>query len=345
MDHQSPNSISSIGDIRYRQISDYDIPVLLNQLFDLSQFRNITSGENNDNDKTVASNLEYWNAIKEREINQGQVISFKNFQLTEWIPYSSGQFYTYDALQARVEAENYASEEHNEFTPMGKISMIKGGIGCVRLQPKIILNQKYNILGISSTGVIHEGIPTIINDKLYLNHINNIKENGSILCDLVGRIVLMPSNELIYGNRIPKLCVEIMEVSNIRKSSTPPVATIAIAYRTNSELNFSWTYKTVKPDKKDDNIKRGCEWLKNYIDRYSKDGETSKVFSDFDEHIDWFDDLDLKLKNITKNQNIDTEFLKLLIEQKPIHTNGHIIIGDGNIIIENNTSPNIQINQ
>lgn len=337
------STLRRIGNVSYRKISKYEFPHILKQLFDLLEYKNILFSDLDNARKTIVSNLEYWNAVHSRELRQGQHIILKNFTLTEWIPSSSGLYFTKDAQQARFEAKNYANIEYGEYSPMGKISMVKGGIGSIRLQPKIILDRKYNILGASSNGVTHEGIPIIINDLIFNEHIDQIKEYGSILGDFHGRIVLVPSNKIIYGNRIPKLCIELYRIKNLNKTKIPIEATVALAYRTDLSLDLSWTYKTMTPDKEDRSLQEASEWLLKYINRHSAEGAKSIVFSDYDEHVSWFQDIDFTSQAVFENKGINTELLIKYIEENNVNLGDNVIIGNGNIVISDVSNTDIQI--
>jgi hypothetical protein len=51
-----------------------------------------------------------------------------------------------------------------EYLPLGKLEMILGGVGSLRLASRPNGNKTIHILGLSSNGVSHEGIPVTVSD-------------------------------------------------------------------------------------------------------------------------------------------------------------------------------------
>src|SRR5262245_5545917 len=143
-------------------------------------------------DRAFNTNEDLWANVIAEKIRANTVVELQDFVLTEWIPRSPGTFHTHSAAEARQEAWHYCSPEkiiHPArrgthpishlalerayrapgtvvFSPEGKLSMIEGGIGCVRLQPVQLRDGQFWLLGATSSGVAHEGLIVALNNEL-----------------------------------------------------------------------------------------------------------------------------------------------------------------------------------
>src|SRR5258707_281069 len=94
-------------------------------------------------------------------------VSLKGFALTEWVPFAPGRYYTSQAIHDREFALQFVSRERDEYTPNGKISMVRGGIGTIRLAGKELAGHATYFLGASSSGITHQGIPIALTSDDY----------------------------------------------------------------------------------------------------------------------------------------------------------------------------------
>lgn len=333
--------------VNYENIPEKDLRLIFKQLFDLRLFKTIDSKNTDSPDKEIYSNRGFWNAVSSRDLISGQLVKLKGFMIIEWIPFSPGLYFTDVARIAREEAENYVNDRHGEYTPLGKFNMINGGLGSLRLRPQKINGKSQHILGATTTGISHQGLPLLMNDELYNKYIDQIKSNRTADSEIIGRIRFMPEEKIIkiqYPTGMPNYCVEVEEIINKKDAYEDVYLSIAISYRTNNELKPSWTYAMVESDRAEQNIVTACNWLHEYMYRYSEQGQDPKIMNNFDEHMRWFR-ADFELKSIIENKEINTKLLIEYLEANNISLGENVIIGNGNIVINNVKNSTIDINK
>jgi hypothetical protein len=201
------------------------------------------------NDKRYRTNDDFWRDVISETLRANTIIEFDEFELTEWIPWSPGAFHTEQAKAARQEAWNYrrpnldavfpaaarktlrakpevavrSDPESNfdgvVFEPQGKLSMIQGGVGCVRLQPvELRSRREFWLMGATSSSVVHEGILVALNDDLYDKFGDDISRGGLHCEEIVGRLRFVRDlDQLVYRTGIPKLYVEVDKVKVAKK--------------------------------------------------------------------------------------------------------------------------------
>jgi hypothetical protein len=105
--------------------------------------------------RTYDRNEDVWRDILQWQISAGMDITLKDFHVTDWFPRAPGLYFTTQARDARDEAYYHMHHgfDHSPirdhaapggdrrpaydytvvFTPEGKLSMLQGGIGSIRL--------------------------------------------------------------------------------------------------------------------------------------------------------------------------------------------------------------------
>lgn len=277
-------------------------------------------------DLGIQTNEELWSHILSRKAYFGQNITLNNFFITEWLPFSPGLFHTPDAKKFRERAArgvvrddrrnikrllNPQSEQIKdrvqvELDPNSKRKMVFGGIGTLRLVPKIISGTEYYFLGASSSGVCHEGIPLILSETIYHNIINQVKENSGLIGDITARLKILPSeiSSIKYDRSVPKYCLFVEDIKNIIACSPENIfVSTAITYSGNFKHlgEKSWSFISFNPDSKETQLKSSVEWLYDYAKRYSN-SEDPIILSDFDEYHNHFDKVELPLYDITNGK-------------------------------------------
>lgn len=289
---------------------------LLKDYIDLALFKNIKKEASNIlPDKEITSNKNLWDFLIRNEGYPNQKIRFKNFFLLEWIPASPGQYFTWEAIDMRRYAEHRSREyirpnqRFIELRPNEKESMVKGGLGSLRIGPKKIEGETKNILGLSSNAISHEGIPILINQTLYLEIIDEVKKKGLACVNLIGSLRLLPSDnfgiKVRYGREVPKYCIEAEEIEILRYDLIRPQVSVAILYNNRNNNHWSSGYGhsfcTFEPIQHDKNVKLAVEWLKEYAVKYSDDKEPN-IIGDFDEYYEHFSSVDLPIIQIANGQ-------------------------------------------
>jgi hypothetical protein len=165
-------------------------------------------------DASVFTNENLWTMVlpPEERFRAGMTLSLERFLLFEWFPRAPGLYFTDEGRSARQMARQFlrrvqvprntatqqlsALRKDREFLdiydPYGKISMLKGGVGCIRLRSKLLDGGKAWFLSASSTGVAHEGFPVAIPDHTYQRYIDSVKRAGALRCTLRGKLQFLP---------------------------------------------------------------------------------------------------------------------------------------------------------
>ena len=81
----------------------------------------------------VQGDMVFWEKILSGQLLKGQKLRLKNFQISSWFPRTPGQYWTYEAAQARKYALSRHIDEINEngivFDVFGKTLMTQVEIG------------------------------------------------------------------------------------------------------------------------------------------------------------------------------------------------------------------------
>ncbi len=244
-------------------------------------------------DRSYFDNASFWRDALSSQHFPGAYIRLDDFHLLEWLPFSPGRYFTRSAEFERQRAAKRISEERHEYLPEGKTSMVRGGIGAIRLAEKIVNGSTIHFLGASSSGISHQGIPVVLPSEEYRKVIPIIKERGGCKVKLVGSLQTMNKNfpSLDFDARIPRYCLFAEEVT-VKEASihNELLTTVAIMFTTNGEAarcydyrNKSWTFCSFHPSShRRDERTYAVEWLLNYARRYSHDYPT--ILTDFNEH-------------------------------------------------------------
>jgi len=171
--------------------------------------------------KTYRDNRDFWKDALNQRLLEGMEVCLRNFHLMQWLPLSPGRYYTTEAELKRSKAEQYIIQEGRgrEYLPLGKQLMFLGGIGSVRLGARTVNSETVYLLGASSTGSSHQGIPIIVPEENY-RRVVHLLEKGGCLADLEGYLQIFPvENSLIrYDRQIPRYALFIKDLRHIRAS-------------------------------------------------------------------------------------------------------------------------------
>jgi len=342
-----------------------DIISTLKDYIDIALFKHMRQDSNPVTvpDKEIFFNEDLWDYLINNRGYPNQIIKFRSFFLLEWIPASPGLFFTDKAMYMREMAEHRSREyiklnqKFIEFRPDEKRSMVRGGLGSLRIGPKKIEGETKSILGLSSSAVSHEGIPVLLNQTLYLKIVNEIKEKGMVCVNLVGTLRLLPSDNfgirVSYDRNVPKYCIEaddieVTKFSSFHPNGFPvscpknPQVSISILYNNHDRgwgSNYGHSFCTFEPVKHDKNLKLAVEWLSDYAVRYSDDREPN-IIGDFDEFYEHFLSVDLPIIQIA-NGRIPFDKLTELRNKGNLHfeivQGDKIQSGDNSTIISRST--------
>lgn len=200
-----------------------------------------------------------------------------------------------------------------EYNPEGKESMIRGGIGSLRLASKMINGKECYLLGASSTGVSHEGIPVVVETLLYQQAISKIKDNGGFVTNITGRVKIISKELSIIKSyrEIPRFCLFVENIEYIKPSKSEELmASVAVSYYPSySFADKRLSFCSFFPDKKDVELVEAVTWLNEYAVKYSK-SSSPIVEGDFDEFKAHFGEVDFPIVDVANGKMSKETFLK-----------------------------------
>jgi len=301
-----------------------DIQQLLEDFLSLS---NIQRQQNQrvrfKHDFKFSSNKSFWSNAG--EMFEGAKVTLEDFSVMEWAPLSPGRYHTAAAEQSRVKAmSNFAQ---NEYLLLGKLNMILGGVGSVRLSSERQSETIFHVIGASSTGVSHEGIPIRMQRADYRALISSIKETGSCDCTIHGELEIYSLNSGFDSpTGVPRYILSVKDFCVLReKSSRHALVSLSVMFlganrgyepESRASGKVGWSFICYDPSSKqpDSSLTSAVEWLKDYCSRHSV-YDDPHIISDFDAGIQHFTDTAIfDLEDLLDNK-IDTELLKRVLKR------------------------------
>ena len=194
--------------------------------------------------------------------------------------------------------------------------MIDGGVGCIRLKPLEQRPIHRWLLGASSSGVVHEGIPVALDDPMRDRLIRDIRRWGALQCSIHGTLRFVPSKDvmgLTYTQGIPQLYLEATDIEPLKNSQGkgPPIEVTAIATfssRSDEYRGLNASYVTFEAGKRGD-LESASEWLESIYIRQSYGG---RILTDFDEQTRRFESASFSLtkllNGLVKRADADSVF-------------------------------------
>lgn len=277
-------------------------------------------------DTTFLTNEEVWQALlpPREQLRANLNAQLDGFLLFEWLPHSPGLFHTYEGRQARADAEfcrrqlpvprvlpahllRHDDPDHEFleiFDPYGKLSMLKGGIGCIRLRSTHRDSEDIWLMSASSSGIAHEGFPVAIPDHIYQKYIDTIKTDGALRCTLKGKLRFLPSAlvELYRGYKgVPQLYLLAEDlIPSQTRDPQPLLVTVGVSFLSSFEgqNKVYASYATFDPSVRD-SVSETAEWLEEV---YVKGLYSGSVVTDFDEQMARFSDAAFSLKGVMQNE-------------------------------------------
>lgn len=312
---------------------------------------------------TFQDNESIWNEIIHNRIRRTDLtIKLNGFSLFEWLPRSPGLFHTPRAEMARDFAINNIVVLDNEdvvYDPYGKISMLEGGVGAIRLKPITMENESYYLMTASSSSVCHEGFPLAVPESYRNEVIDEINGYSEKNFEITGKLIFVPDflSELYADYRnIPQLFlkVESIDYSNRSKDFSKASVTRTIDYGIGNLDNYKvpikdpnalWvsvavsflskfegykkTYATyVSFDPREDGAaEKAIKWLE---DIYVVGKYKGLIVTDFDQQQKRFENAPFSLKKV---MNLSLEQKEIKSIAKNSHINTQDFIGHQNQVL------------
>ena len=287
-------------------------------------------------DRLYRDNRSFWLATQTGDLVQGMRIHLQEFHLTQWIPSAPGRYYTSDAISSRRRAQHYLDRNLREYLPLGKELMVLGGVGSVRLGERHIGTDTFYILGATSSGVSHQGIPVMLSEDEYHKVIPFLRNGGGCIVNLTGRLRVFPTRELLinYDRQIPRYIIYAENVDVVQESHRLLV-TVALTFsRREADIYYSrdfpnkyWAFCSFDPITQ--NVDAAVEWLEDYALRYFHSNE---ILNDFDELYQHFNSVSVEfpIGNVLSG-NINLSNLRAYQSSLHFHINRGAIVTMGDI--------------
>ena len=260
----------------------------------------------------------FWRDVLNERLRAEQSVVLDRLRLFEWFPRNPGLYHTEQASLARNEAARHirhiekraydafrsnadAPPDHATlirtvtaattptrtqiFTPQGKLSMLQGGIGCIRLQPAILEDgsRAWFMAATSSTSP-DEGIPLLVPNELYQRFIDRIIDNGFATVTLHGHTRFIPNQYIDLPARwagIPRLYVEIDDIEDAGPDEDYGLVSVAASFlaELDGPASVYAAYVTFDPGHEGARAS-ATRWLREeYVQGYYK----GQLLTDFDQ--------------------------------------------------------------
>lgn len=252
-------------------------------------------------------NRQFWESAR-TVLRARHRIVLRDFAVLEWFPRSPGLFHTEHAARRRQEAEenrrldpSLGSRESIEiYDPYGKIAMLEGGLGCVRLREKETEEGELWFFTASSNAIAHEGIPIGVPNEIYDDVIDEIKHEGAVLARLQGQLCFIPSPLTVLYSQTPNVPHLYLKIDSLKRTglrlsdrALSPVASGAVVFGAKDHDKYQDAYVEFTPGARG-NIERRVEWLQEYVSHHGN----GKILTDFDEQATTYTNAVFSLRKI-----------------------------------------------
>jgi hypothetical protein len=254
-----------------------------------------------------ADNGNLWRDIISGRLHAYRPVTLKAVELFQWIPRAPGRYFTEAGVRSRKEAMGHLERSGPEasqqyvFAPQGKISMLEGGVGCIRLKPVQIDQRPLWLMSASAGGVAHEGFPVALPVELYSQVHDRIWHDGSLFCDITGKLEFLPrpfTGLFQGGGQIQPLYLRADIIEPMDRPPSPARRTISLAVSFVSDfegpIQVYASYVIFSPDVAG-SFGRAVQWLKtNYVEGRYK----GRIITDFDQTRTIFPEAELSLQKV-----------------------------------------------
>lgn len=325
---------------------DYAQEIIVDSI-DIGLYRLVEPAQHyNESCKEYFVNKSFWGDLNQGSICHGDYISLNEFQISEWLPSAPGRYFTPDALIQREEAKWFWDRSKGEYIPLGKTSMVLGGIGSVRLAPRTVRGGDVCFWGASSNGISHQGIPLIVPIDIAQKAKRQMRLRKTFSATLKGTLWPLPTemSPIKFDKGMPKYYLFVDGIENIKESSDKMLTSIAITYSSkdyqlmktqigsiNTSPIKSWCFASFNPNTGIDGLRDSVEWMSQYVSRYSFGrNETTRpsIVANFDEIIDHFEyPVEFRLTDLLSGK-LNTELLEFYGKYFNFNIRQEIVMGD-----------------
>jgi hypothetical protein len=332
-----------------RDLTTEDIVYIVNSQLNLANYLHRPEELPIQPDRVYVDNSQLWQDVLARRLRANITLKLQNFLLCDWFPRSPGLFYTEQAQWSREEAMHFvesapsstppniddaepsgrygSGKEERDFTyifnPYGKLSMLKGGIGSVRLRNKQIRQGDVWFVSASSTPTAHEGFPIALPDHLYQRYFEQMDEAGFLPSTLLGKLYYLPDELLtLYRDYsgVPQLYLLVEDVEPVELEVQRPFSiSVAVSFTSSFENRPQMyaAYVTFYPQKPG-SFERRVEWL---AESYVHGRYQGQINTDFDEREFHFSNVVFSLDKVM-NGRVNPDEVQQWLQAAPHHSYG-----------------------
>ncbi len=346
------------------------------------------SSRNHIGDKEFIDNSGFWTDVLTERITAERNVFLRNFNVFDWVPRNPGLYHTPDAKYAREEAQYHVRAlDRREFddyvtvdgappdaaatfrsatasvgsartliyTPQGKLSMLSGGVGCVRFKPlELKAGGTGWLMSATSTNSPDEGIPLLVGSYDYQILEEELQGKGGVCCDIIGRTRFVAEEfsdlfSIRFG--IPRLYIEVSEIKPVSKMTMSGRVSVAASFLSAFEgkSKIYASYVTFDPGLQGAR-KTAAQWLKEeYVERLYE----GSLLTDFDQRAPLFADSLFTLDQVLTSPDLADKIGKLkalygyfdwsqLDRFSYVEHQGDLIVTNNNITVSNSTNVVIQ---
>lgn len=243
-----------------------------------------------DQQQTVSDNREAWQLFLQEKLYDTRRVTLKHFHLFEWFPLAPGRFHTTEAFHNRQEAAQFmvtTPQGYKYFDPYGKAGMIRGGIGAVRLRPRLVSGEPQYFMTASSNGVCHEGFPVLVPRRFYGPLKARMLQGGAVPVTLSGEMRYLSGDVPTFFNLVREIPVLYLHVDRLEilPAPRPDVqqfqvsAAVSFAGKFEGQEGMYATFATFDPARPD-NLQGAIKWLEDF---YVTGQYQGVIVTDFDE--------------------------------------------------------------
>lgn len=339
-------------------------------------------------DREYFANELFWRDVLEERLGAERNVQLRSFRVFDWLPRNPGLYHTDEAQRARDAAQQHVRDINPQaysdylsadgappdaatgfraatsgagaartiiYTPQGKLSMLRGGVGCIRLKPiHLKIGGSAWLMSATSTDAPDEGIPLLVHDNDYQELVDDLYRYGAINCDLVGRTRFVSEEfadlfSVLHG--IPRLYIEVSEIKRRRLTGAPGQVSVAASFLSTFEgpPRVYASYVTFDPGRA--NARQGAaHWLKEeYVERLYE----GTLLTDFDQRAPTFGNALFTLDQVLTSPDLAgriAELAKLyghfdwgrLDRFSYVAHQGDLIVTNNTITVSNSTNVVIQ---
>lgn len=258
-------------------------------------------------DRVFHTNNEIWEQLYYDQLRRTNInITLDSFFIFEWFPRSPGLYYTPNARAARKEAQRQVMSMDKGiivYNHDGKMSMLDGGVGNIRMKPIAIGGIDHYFVSASSSGNCEEGFPAAIPVDFYNQVIDEIAEHGTIVKSLTGKLQHIPNNlEGVYDGYtgVSKVFLQVHQLSEPKHPKSRRMEDLSVSVAVSFVSSFQGpqtvyaSYVTFDPSSRK-SFEDSIRWME---DEYVVGLYKGRIITDFDQIRPRFKDAPFSLSKV-----------------------------------------------